>query len=100
MKSTKEMIEVMQAYEDGKKIEYYSRISNRWETAISPIWSWEYLDYRIKPEPKRKESKVIWVNEYEDGYHVPFETEEIAKKEARNERNITSIAVRYVREDQ
>jgi len=51
MKTTKEMIEVMQAFVDGKKIEF--RIGQGlWFDADSPNWDWISSDYRIKPEPK------------------------------------------------
>lgn len=53
MKTTKEMIEVMQAYEDGKEIEYYSNLIGGWVLFVgTPSWSWDKSDYRIKPEPK------------------------------------------------
>ena len=57
MKTTKEMIEVMQAYLGGEKIEYrYSH--NDWLECRIPIWDWGLRDYRVKPK-----------NSY-----VPFET--------------------------
>lgn len=51
MKTTKEMIEVMQAYEDEKNIEC-ARIGDwEWETDFKPIWNWDEYVYRIKKEP-------------------------------------------------
>lgn len=48
--STKEMIEVMKAYEQGLKIEYKYKDSNdTWERTIEPAWNWHSFDYRIKP---------------------------------------------------
>lgn len=44
----KERINVMQAYLDGKDVEYYDENSNEWELAINPSWS-DKLRYRIKP---------------------------------------------------
>ena len=56
MKTTKEMIAVMQAYEDGKEIEFKPHTGKTWIsmklTTIPPIWSWSSDDYRIKPEPE------------------------------------------------
>ncbi len=53
MKTTKEMIEVMQAFEAGKEIEFYSDTSHDWVyISIKPIWNWGEFDYRIKPQPK------------------------------------------------
>lgn len=50
MKTTKEKIAIMQAFEDGKKIELYSKTDNVWYSATSPDWNWAICDYRIKPE--------------------------------------------------
>lgn len=58
--TTKEMIEVMQAYERGEQIEYreaYGSISNKdewddsWYEVDEPIWNWVDWDYRVKPKP-------------------------------------------------
>ena len=47
---TIECIKVMQAYVDGKEVEY--QISEgRWVTAMSPGWSWMDCTFRIKPTP-------------------------------------------------
>lgn len=56
--TTKEMIAVMQAYEEGKKIQYRLRgdSASTWRNAVCPCWDWRTFDYRIKPEeekPKR-----------------------------------------------
>ena len=48
----KQMIEVMQAYEDGKKIEVKAkRVDDNWSWTPYPSWNWAACDYRIKPEP-------------------------------------------------
>jgi hypothetical protein len=54
MKTTKEKIEVMQAFEDGKKIEFLMPVNgwNEWLPAGEPNWNWETNDYRIKAESK------------------------------------------------
>ena len=58
MKTTKEMIEVMQAYNNGEKIEaFYNDVL---VDIYIPEWNWEVRDYRVKPK-----------NSY-----VPFETAE------------------------
>lgn len=44
------MIAVMQAYADGKKIEWQGY--GVWQEAVDPWWDWVHMDYRIKPEPK------------------------------------------------
>ena len=58
MKTTKEMIEVMQAYDRGEKIE--AGYNGVWVDIDMPEWSWGLRDYRVKPKPK----------------YVPFETAE------------------------
>ena len=51
METTKEMIEVMQAFEDGKTIQ--QTFEYKWVDTICPNWDWLHSDYRIKPEPKK-----------------------------------------------
>lgn len=55
MKTTQEMIEVMQAYADGKNIQSRPRIGGGglWSD-VTPMWDWSDCDYRIKEEPKTK----------------------------------------------
>ena len=63
MKTTKEMIEVMQAYERGEQIEfcYTDEVIKVWQdTNGKPLWNWGDTDYRVKPKPK----------------YVPFDTAE------------------------
>lgn len=49
MKTTKEMIEVMQAYLKGEKIEYRYGPTD-WLECRTPIWDWTQCDYRVKPK--------------------------------------------------
>ena len=62
MKTTKEMIEVMQAYERGEQIEvhYFHVSEDYWITCGTPIWDWNNFDYRVKPKKS----------------YVPFDTPE------------------------
>lgn len=46
-KTTKEKIEIMQAYERGEKIEL-KRNGGKWIDAFIPTWDWLNTDYRIK----------------------------------------------------
>ena len=48
--TTKEMIEVMQAYEEGKTVE--ALINDRWIVAEHPSWNWNNYEYRIAPPDK------------------------------------------------
>lgn len=50
MKTTKEMIEVMQAYERGEKIE--ALYNDVWVDIYIPEWSWGLRDYRVKQKTK------------------------------------------------
>ena len=59
MKTTKEMIEVMQAYDRGEQIEIMNKFGE-WIYIDKPIWNWVIFDYRVKPKPK----------------YVPFDTAE------------------------
>ena len=51
-KTTAEMIEVMKAYEEGKKIEHKSKDGDKWFEVSAPSWNWRDYDYRVKEEPK------------------------------------------------
>lgn len=52
MKSTKEMIEVMEAFADGAPIEYVNLNDpiGTWKYTPAPIWDWRQADYRVAPE--------------------------------------------------
>lgn len=51
-KFAKYIIDVIQAFEDGKTIECSNENKEYWETVDEPLWSWFGQSYRIKPEPK------------------------------------------------
>ena len=73
MKTTKEMIEVMQAYERGEQIQV--KTTNKkcdWEDVKEPYWQWNFCDYRVKPKPNKM--------------YVPFDTadEFLREQEKRN----------------
>lgn len=46
MKTTKEMIEVMQAYERGEQIECLD--DGTWKCVKNPVWDWLHTNYRVK----------------------------------------------------
>lgn len=52
MKTTKEMIEVMKAYDMGEKIECFNDDYEQWKDVNNPIWDWLHNDYRVKPKKK------------------------------------------------
>lgn len=47
--TTEEMIEVMKAYTEGKKIQCKEVYGKSWHIC-TPAWDWRNFDYRIKPE--------------------------------------------------
>lgn len=64
MKTLQEMIEVMQAFERGEKIQ--SRdvgVFDAWHQADRPRWQWHTCDYRIAPKPKKKVKLLAMVSE-------------------------------------
>ena len=46
MKTIKEMIEVMQAYDRGEMIECFN--DEQWKYVKNPVWDWLHNDYRVK----------------------------------------------------
>lgn len=48
--TTKEMIEVMQAYERGEQIEYMTEGSTQWRGTDRPVWNFSTCAYRVKPK--------------------------------------------------
>ena len=61
IKTTKKHIEVMQAFIDGKEIEYErinrTNVSEIWKTASTPMWDFANYTYRIKPSDKKNSTK-------------------------------------------
>ena len=47
----KELLPIIQAFAEGKDIQYKTELSNGWNKASYPIFSDE-KEYRIKPEPR------------------------------------------------
>ena len=50
MKTTEEMIAVMQAYVDGKELEIFD--GKVWHHVNIPFWNWKDVDYRVKETPE------------------------------------------------
>lgn len=71
-KETAECIKIMQAFVDGKQIEFKDSVG-RWCEAKNPLWNWDSgRKYRIKPEPKYrpfKDAEECW---QEMKKHEPF----------------------------
>ena len=52
MKAIQEMVDIMQAYQEGKQIQIYDKIHKQWWVDCEPNWNWGLHEYRIKPEPE------------------------------------------------
>lgn len=70
-KEAKELLPIIQAFAEGKEIEYYDCNNDFWIKTDTPIWK-SKINYRIKPEPKYRpfESKEECWNEMLK--HQPF----------------------------
>jgi hypothetical protein len=65
--STKEMIEVLQAFERGEKVQCKAlRKPDDWSDSNAPSWNWAEFSYRIAPKPK----KQVTYKCYSDGYEL------------------------------
>lgn len=65
MKTIKEKIEIMQAYEMGKKIQISNRYIDLWKDIDCPLFDWVNCDYRIKTK-----FNIGDVVQYKDSYKV------------------------------
>ena len=66
----KELLPIMQAFAEGKTIEYRG-LGGEWKAAHTPTWS-SHLFYRIKPEPKYRPFKSMEECWNEMQKHQPF----------------------------
>ena len=74
----KEMIKVMQHYDNGGEVEYSNRESNIWSRASTPVWDWTEFDYRIK-EQKQKVTIEKWLCKDRRDDYIVVETSIIEK---------------------
>ena len=56
----KEMIKVMQHYENGGEVESSFKGEDDWKIDSHPTWNWYYFDYKIV-EPKQKLTIEKWL---------------------------------------
>ena len=75
----KEMIKVMQHYEDGGEVENKEKHSDdaKWILAC-PVWNWDSFDYRIKPE-KQKVTIEKWLCRDNQGDYEIIESSNVNK---------------------
>jgi len=50
--TAKEIIKVVQAFDNGKQIQSKFQNDKEWKDATNPIWDFSEKDYRVKPEQK------------------------------------------------
>jgi len=64
MKTTKEMIEVMEHFDKGGVVEYRTKDMNIYLKASEPVWAWHSTDYRIYKEKEyiTIEKWLIYIN--------------------------------------
>lgn len=86
---TADCIKVMQAYVDGKQIQYAESEMENWTDIESPDWDWDVYDYRIKPESNYRPFKNIEECWHEMQKHQPFGW--IKDKEDRHYSMVTTV---------
>lgn len=62
--SIESMIEVLQAYKDGKTIEWACNKTDDWDEIYhdAPHWDFDKFQYRIAPEPKKKVKLIAFID--------------------------------------
>ena len=89
-------INLMQAYVNGKQIQFFSTFEHKWVDAIYPSWS-QFKRYRIKPEPNyrpfknaeecwqemQKHQPFGWIKDKNDGHYSMVTTVDAAAGEGK-----------------
>lgn len=99
---TEEMLKVMQASLEGKKIQfakkkYLGTPGFIWNEVGDLSWNWKDNVYRVKPEPYER-----WLTVNKDDYDLVggvFYTEAQARSATKNRSNVEIIHVREVIEE-
>lgn len=97
--NSQEIIEVVQAWADGKQIQFcYKANPGNWhDVSSAPAWNFKACDYRIKPEPRIPIE--VWGNIYPDGvryFHYSLQ----AAKESNTSGMARTVHFREVIEDE
>ena len=82
MKTIKEMIEVMEAYNNGARIEFSFKKCKAWELTEVPCWNWDAFNYRVQEEPIEEIEVFEWMFKIGNSTWVisdQLQTEEEAK---------------------
>ena len=64
-----EMINVIQAYKDGKQIESKIKAYDLWVPVDIPSWNFAVQDYRIKPKQTKELYKYLLYSNTKDPYY-------------------------------
>ncbi len=73
IEETKKAIEVMQAYCEGKQIEYRFNGYLWKQSIVQPSWDWNSTDYRIA-----KQKKTVKLNAWFDGIDLFWRSSDIS----------------------
>ena len=90
---TADYIKVMQAYVEGKQIQY--KDDEVWIDIDDPDWDWHNWEYRIKPEPNYRPFRDVeecwqemlnhrpfgWIKDKEDGHYAMVTTVDVVEGE-------------------
>ena len=67
-----EIINVIQAFKEGKEIEYeYKNINQSWITTKDPTWNFKTFDYRVKQKEKELYQYLIYKSQT-NSYQATF----------------------------
>ena len=85
----KALLPVMQAFAEGKDVEYRPIGNPEWRPATAMMPVYHDNEYRVKPE------KVVqWLNIYRDGHNTPYATKYKCDRQANTDR-IACIRIEY-----
>ena len=90
---TADCIKVMQAYVEGKQIQY--KDDEVWIDIDDPDWDWHNWEYRVKPEPNYRPFRDVeecwqemlnhrpfgWIKDKEDGHYAMVTTVDVVEGE-------------------
>ena len=90
---TADYIKVMQAYVEGKQIQY--KDDEVWIDIDDPDWDWHNWKYRVKPEPNYRPFRDVeecwqemlnhrpfgWIKDKEDGHYAMVTTVDVVEGE-------------------
>ena len=80
----KELLPIIQAFAEGKEIQYKPVMCDKWNDCDEPEFNLSYanLNYRIKPEPE-----VFYVNKFKESSERHIHESKASALSYRNDRN-------------